>query len=491
MNRIFTRTAIILSATILLAVVGITIALITLWNEKADLDRMVSDNVRNMVAASELDIALLRQRGLVASYILSNGEQDWLDDLERFQPMFRQRLDQLEQIADSDTERAILKEIGTAFNQYAAKRDEFVQRFEQGISKQERVRLLDELNARYQAVVQLCDEVVSVDRQGIDANLAAADKGIRRVTMIISASVVLTAILGISLIWLLFRQVFKPLQRIGDQVQEFSLKEGLKQTTFDQDPAAIQYYLKSLMTEFSEVRSNLEASRRELRHQERLAAIGKVMAHISHEIRNSVAVVGGFSKSLAKKPERTDLVKEYTGIINQEVERMERMLTDVMRYSKPVKVEKQRLPLNDVVSRAIHTFSHQIPSDVKITVNLDPSNPMVALDPGPITQVILNLIKNSIEALDKGGEIQVSTKMQGEHVSVIVSDNGPGIPEEVQARIHDPFFTTKQHGNGLGLAICNQIISDHEGTIEVTSVPHTETVFRFTLPDVEIGEAVH
>ncbi|MBU1650605.1 MCP four helix bundle domain-containing protein [bacterium] len=481
MNQLFTRATLILVAIILLATLGNSITLLFVWNEKRILDRMVSETIRDMVAVAEMDIALLRQRGLAASYMLSEGDDKWLQEMEQFEPLFRSRLRSVQDISDSEKEHQLLMAISIVFNIYDAKRDEFIAVYERGISIQERKAYLEELNNYYLEVAKLCDEVVEVNKRDIQDKLAKSDHGVRQVTVIILISIALTSIFVAALILLLVRRVFIPLKEIEHDVQEFSIREGFATNeAFKDDPAAIQYYLKSLMTGFSEVRSDLESSRMELQHQQRLAAVGKVVAHIAHEIKNSLAVIGGFARSLEKRPERVDLVKGDAQIINQEVSRLERMLTDVMKYSKPMRVERTELPLNQVISDALNVFSNQIPAQISVTVSLDPQNPIVPLDSGPITQVILNLIKNSVEALENGGEIAITTESNERQATISIKDNGPGIPDSVRSKIYEPFFTTKKQGNGLGLAICSQIISEHGGIIEVESVPNQETTFRIT-----------
>ncbi|HEY5132064.1 MAG TPA: ATP-binding protein [Candidatus Krumholzibacteriaceae bacterium] len=218
---------------------------------------------------------------------------------------------------------------------------------------------------------------------------------------------------------------------------------------------------------------------------ERLAAIGNAVAYIAHEIRNRLATIGGFAHALERHPGEPDRVREEALIIFQSSSRLEQMLAEVMEFSKPQYARRSAHSLNDLVRETLPPLAGNAPPGVVVETALDPSTPAVIVDPGGVEQVIINLVRNAIEALDKGGRILVSTRRESNGALLVVEDNGPGIPAEIRERIFEPFFTTKKAGSGLGLSICRKIISEQGADISIASEPGKGARFSVTFRNTE------
>ncbi|RJP74563.1 MAG: hypothetical protein C4524_12715, partial [Candidatus Zixiibacteriota bacterium] len=180
-------------------------------------------------------------------------------------------------------------------------------------------------------------------------------------------------------------------------------------------------------------------------------------------------------------PDDPAKVQEYMGYVVHETSRLTRMLTEVMEFSRPVRVKREVQPLNPVVERAVHVVKQQVPEEVTLTLTLDPELPSLLLDSGSVEQVVINLVRNAVEAVGEQGKVQVQTRVWNGGAAIVVEDDGPGIPEETQARIFEPFFTTKRQGNGLGLPICREIVAEHGGHILLNSTPGRGASFTVTL----------
>ena len=481
--RLFTKTTIVIAVLVAVAVVGMSAALIYFWQAKRTIDDLISKNAGDMVVATELDIALLRQRGFIAAYILSNGDQKWLAEIERFEPQFRSSLDRFSKTTEAEGERALLARVGQAFNRYDAKRDEIVALYKQGATAEAKRAYLEELTWLYNDVAALCDEVVEINKQDIIAALRRGQDELWRLTYIMASSALLAAFLGAILIWFLARGIFTPLEHLTRDLSTFSAGTNTVQDPAPDDSiASLHQYLQALMTEVVKTRSDLETSHRELRHSERLAAIGKVVAHIAHEVRNPLASIGDFASAIESRPDNTEKIRNYARIINEEALRLERLLADVMKFSKPVRLERVPQSLNIVIQDTVDTFAQQIPERIALELSLDPRTPEVPIDAAPIKQVVINLVRNSIEAIQSDGKVRICTQPFENGAALIIQDDGPGISEEIQKQIFEPFFTTKKTGNGLGLAICHQIVTEHDGAIRLESAPGQGTTFSFTLP---------
>lgn len=238
--------------------------------------------------------------------------------------------------------------------------------------------------------------------------------------------------------------------------------------------------------------SELNATRQRLLENERLAAIGKTAAFVAHEIRNPLVTIGGFARLLRKHAHDARRVHEAANIIAAEISRLEAMLKGVMDFARPSTPVFTAEDANAVARKAIERFRPSI-ADRQITIQteLAADLPPARLDAQQIEQVLLNLLKNSSEAIGgRGGRIKVSSGTDGSRSLVFLSvdDNGGGIPQEILEHVFDPFYTTKRYGSGLGLAVCRGIIAGHAGTLEVLNRPGDGVEMRVALPTAGYGQ---
>lgn len=216
---------------------------------------------------------------------------------------------------------------------------------------------------------------------------------------------------------------------------------------------------------------------------ERLAAVGEVVAHVSHEIKNPLTVIGGFSNQLIHSPSRGEKDRQKLQIIVNEVKRLEQFLAGIGDFTKPIEPIRQVANLNEIVEDTYALMEGKVrEKGVQFEKVLYPDIPLSMLDPNQIRQVLVNLVKNALEATDQGGKISISTEMDSDFIKIHVSDTGKGIPTDLLDGIFSPFFTTKERGTGLGLSVCYKIIKNHEGKIRVQSKLTKGSLFTIALP---------
>lgn len=255
---------------------------------------------------------------------------------------------------------------------------------------------------------------------------------------------------------------------------------------------------------------------RELRESERLAAVGEMAARMAHEIRNPLASISGSVQMLQRPvgedegsadPEQARLM----GIVLREVERLNRLIGDFLRYSRPAPIEPELVDLSDLVAEIAEMSGREADSTVELELELDPDRVRVSADPSLLKAVVWNLWNNAREAMEDHGRLRVRVSRlpadapqagpaadrnargglarlpsAGKGIAVFeIEDSGPGIDADVRALIFEPFFTTKRDGTGLGLATVRRIVEQHEGVIEVTSDPGKGACFRVLLPCAE------
>jgi signal transduction histidine kinase len=253
--------------------------------------------------------------------------------------------------------------------------------------------------------------------------------------------------------------------------------------------------LAVLAREFNAMAQRLAARERELRAQgealvrsERLAAIGRIAAQITHEIRNPLSSISLNAEELSER--LRDAGKQPNGAaaalcdaIVREVDRLAAVTEEYLRYARVPKPQVARVDLNDVVRDLLDFVRPELVSGgVRIEQKLEPHLPQVVADAAQIRQVLLNLVRNAREAMPSGGALSVSTRTIDGGAAVDVRDTGPGIDPARLARIFDPFFTTKERGTGLGLALAQEIAREHGGELTCASTPGSGTTFTLRLP---------
>lgn len=229
----------------------------------------------------------------------------------------------------------------------------------------------------------------------------------------------------------------------------------------------------------------LKETQERLIRSERLAVIGNMAAYIAHEIRNPLVTVGGFARAILRDPTNNKQTRQNIEIIVEEVSRLERILSNIMDFSKPVeqapvKVSSQ---INEILENTCSLMDPYFKNNrIQVIKKLDTMIPKINIDPTQIKQVFLNLIKNAVESMTDGGTLIVETMVDNEYVKINITDTGEGMTAEAMQNIFVPFFTTKVDGTGVGLAVSRKIVEDHEGSIKVKSSLHEGTTFSIFLP---------
>jgi len=232
------------------------------------------------------------------------------------------------------------------------------------------------------------------------------------------------------------------------------------------------------MTEVQSLKREVETSRR-------LASLGRLAAGIAHEIRNPLSSIKGFATYFKERYRDNPDDQKTSEIMIQEVDRLNRVITQLLEFARPPVIQKKRASLQSLVQHSLKMIERQASTkQIQILSHLPSEIKEVDLDPDGINQVLLNLYLNAVEAMDQGGTLSVSLHSDegSPWVKIIVSDTGSGINKEDLEHIFDPYFTTKQTGTGLGLAIVHKIIEAHGGEVRAESEIGRGTTVSVLLP---------
>ncbi len=252
--------------------------------------------------------------------------------------------------------------------------------------------------------------------------------------------------------------------------------------------SAIASHFRSQKAALSKTREQLDGAMRQLLQAEKLTALGELIAGVAHEINNPLSTIMGYSQLLMGGEFPEEVRKRRLETVHSEAERMAKIVRNLLTFARKHPPEKKFLGLNGIIEKTLELKTYHFrASQIEVEKDLDPDLPRTMLDFHQMQQVIINLLNNAEQALiesGRRGRIRIETRVRADRIVTRVSDNGPGMPLEIQERIFEPFFTTKQEGKGtgLGLSLCYGITREHGGTIQVESRPGEGASFIIELP---------
>ncbi len=245
------------------------------------------------------------------------------------------------------------------------------------------------------------------------------------------------------------------------------------------------------LTHQLEIEEELERQREQMFQNDKMMALGGLMAGIAHELNNPLSVVVGHAMMLqdeAGDPE----IKRKTKKISDAAERCAKIVKAFLTMARHEPVQMEETNINEVIETAVEVACYgDTLGSAEVEMTLASDIPQICSDPDQLTQVVVNLVLNAAQAIgDRKGRIKISSSASADGVSIIVEDDGPGIPSDIRSRVFEPFFTTKGvgQGTGIGLAMCHRIATAHKGSIAVEEAEDGGARFTVTFPRNAAGE---
>jgi len=230
-------------------------------------------------------------------------------------------------------------------------------------------------------------------------------------------------------------------------------------------------------------KEELENTYKALVQKEKLAEVGNFSMIIAHELKNPLGIIKGSVDILDKPSTEAALKTTMIRYIQDEVLRLNKLINDFLSFAKPTPPNKSPADINRLVKRLAEHFTVPAEIDKCITIKADPGNlPKIDIDEEQIYQVLLNLVNNAVQSIDKKGTVFLETEKGDTVVRIRVSNTGAKIPDDLKEKIFEPFMTTKAQGTGLGLSIVKKHVENHQGHITVSDRESGGTTFEITLP---------
>ena len=445
---------------------------------------IIDMNLAALQAAEGLQNALVNQKGFVSYYFL-DGNPDWLKELEEYRRAFKDRLSEVRKLARTATDRETLDQIASGYAKYIRDKDQVIALYKAG-EREEGAKLHWKVRSHFFKIRDLCEEYQNVHKRRI--NLARTESEIQANRLrIIAATTVWTAIvLGALLAFVLTRQILNPLRRLalgghgaGGAVES---KDEVK---------AVSRRVRSLMEDMGQTRIELERSQEHLLQSGKLALVGRLAAGMAHSIRNPLTSVKMRLFSMGRTLELSVTQEDDFEVISAEIRHIDNIVQNFLEFSRPPKLKMQKVSPSDVVDMALQLLRHRLESyNAHVKLNRQRRLPEIMADPEQLKEVLANLLVNAGEAMEDGGRIVVSEQdgliePLGRVVVIQVKDNGPGVPQAIQDKLFEPFYSTKEDGTGLGLSIAARIVEEHGGWLNLRSQEGKGATFTITLPRKE------
>ena len=223
----------------------------------------------------------------------------------------------------------------------------------------------------------------------------------------------------------------------------------------------------------------------QLRHADRLATIGQLAAGVAHELNEPLGSILGFAQLAQKQPRLSNQVKEDIEKIMKASLHAREVVKKLMLFARQMPPQKTRVKLNQIIEEGLYFLESRCEKEgIKVVRLLSQGIPEITADPAQLTQVLVNLVVNAIQAMPNGGKLTVKTEVSNDHVKFTIKDTGIGMGNKALKKIFLPFFTTKNvgQGTGLGLPVVHGIVTSHGGTIHVESKEGSGSTFEIKLP---------
>jgi signal transduction histidine kinase len=314
---------------------------------------------------------------------------------------------------------------------------------------------------------------------------------LRALHTMLGATAVLAVLAATLLSYGIARSVTRPLGAITATMREMAATGDLtRRISLPADGRWQDEDTRLLATTFNSMTDSIQRFQREATQRERLSSLGRLSTVVAHEIRNPLMIIKTALRTLRQETVDPDQVKRATRDIDEEIARLNLIVTEVLDFARPIKFELAPADINSLATDAVRAAAAD-GTRPAVQLHLDPQIPEAVTDPERLRQVLVNVLGNAIQAVEARGvegarhdaPIRLETaRLDSERVRITVRDRGTGITPENLAHVFDPYFTTRRTGTGIGLAISRNIVEGLGGRITVASQPERGTEVRIELP---------
>lgn len=336
------------------------------------------------------------------------------------------------------------------------------------------------------APLEIARKKWGITKIGFDAEPIRSE--IRNIFFILFTLSILISIATLSVLYLLIDRITFSLYNLVQQIDKIDFN-STKEIVFNKSKDEIGFLIErfnDLLKRLNKSKEQLALAQRQIYQSEKLASIGRLASGVAHEINNPLNGIKSCIYAIEKEPDNKIQTKEYLDLINEGIFYIENVTKKLLGFVRQQPLVTDSLELNELILNVYRLLEYKLKQkQANVTLDLFDNLPVIKGDHQLIQEVIMNLFLNSYDAIENNGIIKISTGIKDEkNIFLSISDNGVGIEDENLEKIYDPFYTTKEpgEGTGLGLWVTLAIVENHNGQITVNSIPNQQTTFIVTLP---------
>jgi|GEM_PF-4347821 len=471
----------------IILILGISIENLRILNNVTEACSRVNNQYLITDYCNKMEIAILECRRAEKNFWLRN-ESKYIDEIKVQISIINNNINMIKKSNPDKNIKNHIYKINVLINEYFKSFIEAVKLFNiTDNTKKEffsEERLYAVASRELQTLIPL---IVNQSRNKMEQEISKVNKTKIDALKIIIIEMIIAFIIGIIIAMLISRNIVKAVLKLMETID--IIKKGNFKARVDiksnDELGILGNYFNKMLNKIEFITQKQQLLQKQIITSEKLASLGRLSAGIAHEINNPLTGILTFSHLILKKMDKNDQVKEDIETIIKEATRCRNIIRELLDFARDSKTEKKLSNINKIIDDSLSLVKSQKKfTKMKVITNLSDSIPLIFVDPGQLEQVFLNIILNSFEAMQEGGELKISSYTKNEFVFIEFVDEGYGILQENINKVFEPFFTTKGEykGTGLGLAVSYGIIEKHNGSINIESNPGEGTEVIIKLP---------
>ncbi len=450
---------------------------------------LIDENVQNARMAKELKLSLYNIRAASLTYLFDRSPER-IADLQQKQNEFLYLLEKSKEATRSTEANSLFTQISALFSNYQQTLKNALELHRMGRISQPNALIVHASNDLIKTIDEKADNFILANEQAQEELRKNINKNIviiRNATMALGIG---GALLGLVLGWLIARIIINPIYKLVLKVRDAAGSEMVEHIRMSpgKELEELDEHINRLIRRINQAHEDLQRNRLLLEQSNKFAAIGKIAPALAHEIRNPLTSVKLLIYTMMQEEDLGHEKLHDFEIITHEISRVEGFLQNFLKYARPAKPQIQSIDIEPVIQEVLYLMSAQLKqNNITVKESYSTKGTQIQVDPDMIKQILMNLILNALESMNANGELILSTKIKSgdkgkQYLQIAVSDNGPGIPQEIADTLFDPFVKGKDQGIGLGLSISQRIAEQHQGWISATNNSIKGASFTIHLP---------
>jgi signal transduction histidine kinase len=450
---------------------------------------LMDQNIRSAKTAKELTLSLYDIRAASLTYLFDRSPER-IAILQQKQNDFILLLQKAKESANTEEENVLIQQISALFSNY-----------QQTLTNALELHKIGRISQPNKLIVHASQDLINTIEEKTNTFIlknesaqAEYEASIEKNENIIRSAMYALGFggifLGIVLGWMIARIILNPIYKLVLKVRDAAGSEMVEHIKMSpgKELEELDLHINRLIGRINQAHEDLRRNRELLERSSKLAAIGKIAPALAHEIRNPLTAIKMLIYSMMEEPGISKDKLHDLEIITHEINRVEGFLQNFLKYARPAKPQMQLISIVPVVQETLQLMQPRFrQSKVKLIESHEQENLKIKADPDMIKQVVMNLVLNAVESIGQEGELRFSTQTKTDNeentfLQIIISDNGPGIPDDILDSLFDPFVKGKDQGIGLGLSISQRIAELHHGWINASNNSGRGATFTVNLP---------